>query len=385
LLVFVTACASIVVKNPRKLLSIPISVFAGVALIALAVSKELSRTGTIVVAGSVPYGQMLYWLMLWTTVVLFCSSAADALILLKGLAIGSVMTAASVFLGLVVGAGNFYSGDAVSASAGWFETAKMITGVLTTGGVVLLYLGQKRQGWLYPVLACFNFVACVLTYARAGTVAMLAALIWLFVWLCVWGYGSRRSGIRFASLCLVVVILAAAAVSPTQLLSRWNDVEDGGEAGSGRATFWKIAVDNFAQEDVLDQIAGRGYFSMSTMLYEKYGDDIKHTHNDALDMLLVSGVAGGVWLLTLLFDFTSRVLRCPVASQSRAAATAVLLIYLCHGQLTGQIWGTDSMTYYTIALSSFFVLRNAPLCGERTEIEASSIGFMDLRHPYHTA
>ncbi|MDE1175007.1 MAG: O-antigen ligase family protein [Edaphobacter sp.] len=381
LLVFMGICTWTIVRNPRKLLSAPLPVLAGVALIALAISKEISQTGSISLSGIVPYGQFLYWLLLWMSAVFLCSSKEDALAILKGLAIGSVMTAASVFLGLALGTGNFYSGDAVKASAGWFETAKMITGVLTTGGVILLYLGQQRQGWMYPILACLNFSACILTYARAGTVAMVVALVWLFVWLCLWGHESRRSGIKFVVLCTAIGIVAMAMMSPAQVLSRWNDMEDGGGAGSGRATFWKIAIDDFYQADVLDQVAGRGYASMSTMLFQKYGDDIKHTHNDGLDMLLVGGLTGCFWLFLFVLDLSAKILRRPISSKTTAAAIAILLIYLCHGQLTGQIWGTDAMSYYTLALASLCMIDDLPVLKQATEL-AHSVDLTNIRHPY---
>jgi len=379
LLLFVIGCGMAIFKDPRRLGVIPVAVPAGIVLLAGVVSKEICSTGIASLGAIVPYGQMLYWLMLWATVSVFCSKPADALVILKGLAIGSIMTAVSVLLGLVVGTGNFYADDAVRASAGWFETAKMITGVLTTGGIVLLFLGQDEQRWIFPVLAWVDFLACIATYARAGTAALFAALIWLFIWVCLWGKSLRRSAIRFGTVCALICIVGAASISPAQLFSRWNDVGSDEGGGSGRATFWKIALDEFAQDKGIDQIAGRGYSAMSAMLYDKYGDDIKHTHNDGLDMLLVGGVIGGAWLLLFLTDLITRILHCPVASPSRAAMTAIFLIYIFHSQLTGQIWGTDAMTYYTMSLSSIFALRSSTV-SHRRDREYSSLRLGSLQH-----
>lgn len=369
ILIFLVLCAKVLIMNPDGLKRIPLAIPTGMLLIGVVISKEFCETGTIMLAGIVPYGQMLYWLLLWAVAVLLCQKPADARVILKGIAIGAVMTAVSVFLGLLYGTGNFYSTDAVRASAGWFETAKMITGVLTTGGVVLLFLGQRSRSWIFPVLAWLTFTACIVTYARAGTVALFAALMWLLLWASIWGKRISAPAKRFAVIGLLLCIAGGLSVSPSQLFARWNDVEDGASAGSGRATFWKIAVDAFAEENVIDQVAGRGYFSMSTMLYERYGDDIKHTHNDVLDMVLVGGAAGCVWLLIFIADLISMVLHCPISSPARGAAMAILLIYLCHSQLTGQIWGTDSMTYYTMALSSITVLRDTARRKEKPGLE----------------
>jgi hypothetical protein len=359
ILIFFCLCARVLMANPTRLKQVPLAVPTGMLLIGAAISKELCETGTVVVVGIVPYGQMLYWLLMWAVVVLLCSKPPDARVILKGIAAGAVMTAASVFLGLAVGTGNFYRTDAVQASAGWFETAKMITGVLTTGGVVLLFLGWRSRSWHFPVFAWLVFSACIVTYARAGTVALIVSLMWLFVWVSIWGRQDSGLAKRFAILGALLCIVGTASISPTQLFARWNDVEGGATAGSGRATFWKIAVDAFAEDHLFDQVAGQGYSSMSAMLYDRYGDDIKHTHNDALDMMLVGGIAGCMWLLLFIADLVSMVLRCPMSSPARAAAVAILLIYLCHSQLTGQIWGTDSMTYYTLSLSSIAVLQSA--------------------------
>jgi hypothetical protein len=383
MLVFLAVCMVVILKKPHMLYSLPISGIGGFLLIAMAVSKELASTGTLVFSGLVPYGQFLYWILLWCTVSLLCTTREDAILILRGIATGSMMTAASVFLGLIVGTGNFYTGDSVHASAGWFETAKMITGVLVTGGIVILFLGRIKQSVKYVLLACLTFSACVLTYARAGTVALAASLAWLFLWICIWGHQHRRYGVYFASVCAALLLGVLLASSPSQVLARWSDMEDGGAAGSGRATFWKIAFDEFLEDKPIDQLAGRGYASMSTMLYEKYGDDIKHTHNDGLDMLLVGGAAGLLWLILLAVDFLRIALTCPISSGARAAAIAIFLVYICHSQLTGQIWGTDAMTYYVLSLSALFVLGKRKV--ELNAPNRTSIANRHLQQPYQPA
>jgi hypothetical protein len=101
---------------------------------------------------------------------------------------------------------------------------------------------------------------------------------------------------------------------------------------------------------------GNGYNAMSESLFNGYGDDVKHTHNDTLDMLLVAGLLGASWLLTMLIYWARQIVRISFWSLEGAAAGAILLNYLCHSQLTGQLWGTDAMSYYIIALSAFSVL-----------------------------
>jgi hypothetical protein len=90
---------------------------------------------------------------------------------------------------------------------------------------------------------------------------------------------------------------------------------------------------------------------MSEMLLRNYGDDIKHTHNDMLDALLVSGLVGALWLTGLIASFAHRVLLSNISTVEGAAGIAIVLTYICHSLLTGQIWGTDAMTYYTLSLT----------------------------------
>ena len=93
---------------------------------------------------------------------------------------------------------------------------------------------------------------------------------------------------------------------------------------------------------------------MADMLLTEYGMDIRHTHNDLLDMLTVAGVFGAAWLLLLIGTLLRQVIRSSIMSSEGAAGMAILLTYVLHGQLTGQLWGTDAMAYYTVALACLY-------------------------------
>jgi hypothetical protein len=346
-------------RNPSHAVRIPLPAIGAAIILGMAVSKELLGTGALSMESLGAYGQMAYWVMLWTTVSILCWNRAQAELLLKGLAAGACLTAVSVVIGLVAGAGNYYKDDSVQASAGWFDTAKMITGVLVVGGVITLYLGRNSRSWIPTLAAGLCFVACILTYARAGSVALIVVIAWLVFWrffICCRGEGRWLN--RFLILVLAGCILAPLAVNMHALLARWSDVGNSDKAGSGRATFWKVAVTAYVAEDVPQQTFGIGYKQMSEMLFRDYGDDIKHTHNDMLDLLLVGGFVGAIWLISLVGAFAWRALLPSPRSAAGAAAVAVVLGYLCHSQLTGQIWGTDAMTYYTVGLTCLSRMAN---------------------------
>jgi O-antigen ligase len=355
--IFIAISLWSVLRDRSGVARIPWPAAAALLLIGVFITKELVATGTMAMASIGAYGQMAYWVMFWITVSLLCQEPEQAEIILRGLAVGATPTALSVMLGFVFGGLNYYEDDAVNSSAGWFDTAKMITGVLVTGGLVLLYLGRKKSGWLYSLLASFCFLACVLTYARAGWVALAAVILWLPVWAVLFSRRNEWRWVkRFLVLALAAGLLVPAVVNTDKLFARWNDVQDEDKAGSGRATFWKVAVNGYIDGTPAQQALGYGYSAMSDMLFLNYGADIKHTHNDMLDMMLVGGVPGACWLLFLIGTLGWRICRTSIRSVEGGAGVAILLAYLFHGQFTGQLWGTDAMSYYMLSLASLYTI-----------------------------
>jgi O-Antigen ligase len=363
-IVFAVLIVRALLRDWSNVTRIPMPAIGSIAILGMAASKELIVTGGLSMNSLSAYGQMLYWVLLWTTVSVLCRRPDQRDIILRGLVWGACLTAISVVLGLFFGAINYYKGDSVISSAGWFDTAKMITGPLVVGGILILYLTRDRRSWLACCGAGFCFVACVLTYARAGSVALVSVLLWFVVWRALVardkaGRWLNRFLIGLAGACLLV----PATVDMSKLLARWSD-----KGGSGRSTFWTVAVDAYVTETTPAQALGIGYNSMSEMLLRNYGDDIKHTHNDMLDALLVGGFVGVLWLIGLIASFARRVLLSHLSSIEGAAGVAIVLTYICHGLLTGQIWGTDAMTYYTLSLTCLIRNTDDPNANEQTKV-----------------
>jgi O-antigen ligase len=365
--IFLAVSVWSLVKDRAAVARIPLPAVCALLLIGVFITKELVMTGTLAMASLGAYGQMTYWVSFWITVSILCHEPAQSEIILRGLAVGALATAVSVMLGFLFGGVNYYQDDSVASSAGWFNTAKNITGVLVTGGVVLLYLGRRRARWLYPLLASFCFLACVLTYARAGSISLAAVLLWLVLWTVLFArQGKQRWIARFLILTVISGALLPAVVGPGTLFARWNDFQDADKAGSGRATFWKVALNGYWDGTADQQALGYGYSAMSDMLFLNYGADIKHTHNDMLDMMLVGGIPGACWLLFLLSTLLGRVGRTALSSVEGAAGFAIFLTFLLHGQFTGQLWGTDAMTYYMLSLTSLYVIGRSRVSPQET-------------------
>ncbi|HEY4086004.1 MAG TPA: O-antigen ligase family protein [Bryobacteraceae bacterium] len=329
--------------------------FAGLAFLGIAISRELLVSGSVSMPSVGSYGQLAYWLVLGMVAASICETRRHAITILYGVAAGALASAASIELGSLVGGLNPYASDNVSASVGWFNTAKTITGVLLTGSVVLLYLGRKSRSWWPTLLACFCIAASVMTFARAGVVALIAAMIWFACWFLRF-HGSRRK--TWLSRMLLVALVAACCapifVHSASWQSRWEDIDDSSQAGSGRATFWRIALNAYASGQTAEQAFGFGYEGMAERLFQDYGDDIKHTHNDLLDSMMVGGLVGVLWFGLWISWLAAKTLSLPLSSPEGAAAVAVLLIYLCHSQFTGQLFGTDSMASYVVTLACLY-------------------------------
>jgi len=358
LLCFSGLILATILQHPERLRRVPLPAVGALLMLVLLLSKQWVTGGHIEAESIGAYGQMAYWLILWITASVVCVAPSQAMLLLYGLASGAVLTALSVCVGLASGGLNYYEDDLVHASSGWFNTAKMITGILVCGATVVLYLSSgRRRPWAYGLLAVFCMVSTILTYARAGTVA----LVLVVAWLCLWtvranGFHQWRSLKWFLGLFLAAAIAAPLLIGPQNLFSRWGDVSEGEHAGSGRAAIWSIAADAYTTAPLPTQMLGRGYSAMSELLFREYGDDVKHTHNDALDMLLVGGVVGMGWLVSFIVAWSLRISSFSPWSLEGAAAVAIFVDYLCHAQFTGQLWGTDAMTYYVLALTSLTVI-----------------------------
>ena len=348
----------------------------GLGVIAVALTKELLLTGSVAMPSLGAYGQLGYWLVIGMTVAGLCRSRTDAKVFLLGLACGAIATSLSIVIGHFAGGLNPYEDDGVDASAGWFHTAKTITGVLLTGFIVLLYLGRQSKKWIATLLATLCAVACVMTYARAGLVAMGLVIAFFVCWKVFFGRGVAG---QWLSKMLLIILLGSLCtpilIRSDSWVSRWQDIQDPDKAGSGRATFWRVAIDAYANAAPSEHILGFGYAGMAETLLHDYGEDIKHTHNDFLDSMLVGGFLGMGWLLSWFLYLIGKSLSLSISTCEGAVALAIVMVYLCHAQFTGQLFGTDSMSYYVTALAALFHLDSLR---KKNEVENRSRLFSGL-------
>ena len=185
-------------------------------------------SGGLEISNIIAYVQIAYWLTIWYVAVCAITDKRSALIVAKGLVIGALITAASVYYGYLTGAAleAIYGNEGVEASAGWFVSGKGIAGSLVAGALLAAYLGYRRYPWRSVLLALFCMGASFLTYARAGMVGMFAALVRLAAWSMRSRFNVRASwASRLVLAALCGAIIFAAIVGTAGLEARWADLE----------------------------------------------------------------------------------------------------------------------------------------------------------------
>jgi O-antigen ligase len=170
--------------------------------------------------------------------------------------------------------------------------------------LVSLLLGKVRRERLFVVglFAVLQIGALFLSASRGGILSFGAELVVLAVWM-AW----RRAGgkqLLAAGAVLVVVVLLVSWLGVGQILQRFSGMQSLEMTSSKRYTMawdtWHIFLDH--------PVIGTGLGTLQTVFppYESLYDGkiVNHSHNDYLEALAETGVAGGLccaWFLVLLF------------------------------------------------------------------------------------
>ena len=200
--------------------------------------------------------------------------------------------------------------------------------------LVSLLLGKVRRERLFIVglFAVLQIGALFLSASRGGIVSFGAELAVLAVWL-TW----RRAGgkqLLAAAAILIVVVLLVSWLGVGQILQRFSNMQSLEMTSSKRYSMawdtWHIFLDH--------PVMGTGLGTLQTVFppYESLYDGkiVNHSHNDYLEALAETGVAGALccgWFLVLLaIDGARRALS---ASRSFAATLQFSALLGCVGFL----------------------------------------------------
>lgn len=135
------------------------------------------------------------------------------------------------------------------------------------------------------------FFLVALTVFSGQRAAALGAAVTLIFSLQYIKVGFKRKDYYFFGALFAAVLIPVLVMSIENIMIRNELDADRGSVGSGRSVFWMIIIDSYFDGDVLQQLFGRGYFSVNALLKLKYGLPI-NAHNGFLDHLYTFGIFG---------------------------------------------------------------------------------------------
>jgi O-antigen ligase len=199
--------------------------------------------------------------------------------------------------------------------AGLIELLLPFALVLSFGGTVR---GPKR--FLLGFAAMMMAASVFLCQSRGGMFAILVEMVFIaMIWMR--RYSPSKSAAVFVGFCLITGLFLAW-IAPHQVASRITDLHDPAR--------WPIHRDSlrmFAAHPFLG--CGFGSFAAAFPHYRVFYDlfFVNHAHDDYLELLLETGLAGfgtGVWFIVLLYREGLRKLRPGILSSAALMSTAAL-------------------------------------------------------------
>jgi O-antigen ligase len=176
--------------------------------------------------------------------------------------------------------------------------------ILIPVALVPLVLGKVRRERLFLValFALVPIVALLLSASRGGIVSFVVEMLILFSLLMVRRLQSKY--MLVGGVLVLCAILAVSWIGVQEILQRFSDYQaldvTMGKRASMRQDTWKIFLDHPALG------TGLGTLEMVFPPYESLYDAriVNHSHNDYVEALAETGVAGGIcclWFLGILF------------------------------------------------------------------------------------
>jgi len=311
----------------------------------------------------IAFSQMLYWLIVWLIYAIECATAEGRRLVLRGVFAAGVYMAVSVILLFVVGGGAYSRYEGMNASFGGFSTAKSLGGILCVAALLSLRL---RSLLLQTSLLCLSLGGLMLTYQRAGQLAILAAILWLIGMPVLSRMKQSLLSTRSIAVFACALVAVAGFVDTGALTRRWRnaDVSLGGKAGSGRVGLWTDAFHAFESMKWPGKMLGVGYSGMrDAMFHEGMGGNRKHTHSDVLDILLAFGFLGMLGWVAVHYAMIQTVRASPRTSTEYAVGGGIYVVFLVESLLTGQVFGTATMIVYLGAITGLSGADSEPFTG----------------------
>jgi hypothetical protein len=334
--------------------------------------RSIANAGAFNFSAIVMPLQVVYWCTMWILTTQICTTHRISWKVLNAYAFASLITAMSVFWGYMSGLNTAVYG--IRASSGLFSSGKGIAGMLAAAAFIFAYLSMKVGRKTYLLFAALCTAAAYLTYARAGLVAMGIAAVWASAWAVI-RTGPSKWIRRFVVLLAVSIVGVILVVGVKDMEHRWQDLNEGDKAGSGRILLWTLAWNFFTNGSPSQQLFGIGIDGMLNMTYASKAHIAIHTHSDLFDLITIGGFAGILTLLTIPASIVAlgRLLHSGIAEYG--LFWCIAWIMAGQGLLTGQFFLPEAMTIYLVTMTA------AAVHGATLFAPDAQRGFLRPRHP----
>jgi len=259
------------------------------------------------ILSSYPYENLVFAVRLVFLALVFASAfhcaerrlCSDRWLTMSGWAVLITMAISQVF-GLI-------GGRAVSTYESAYATAGVIDQAAVTSAHILSALpvflrffpnrGQAVSGVILLLVVLF------FTMRRTDIIAAAVCIVLILLY----NFKPWRS-MHFGKFMCTLVLLAALAFAGLRsapgadLVARFKDLDPSEGTGSGRYSFWGIALEHMLERPFCANILGEGMGSIRDVMSRRFGNAIG-CHNDWLDIAYAFGIIGlaglGWWYLTL--------------------------------------------------------------------------------------
>lgn len=233
-------------------------------------------------------------------------------------------------------------------------TQKNSLGIICAFSIFVLfwniYISEKSgKSWMDKIQLFTDALVCVLAIGllvgpgRAYSATSIVALTIGVFTLILLKYSPlfKRNLIKNLRIYLMIFIAGCLALFQS-IMTMVSQIVGRSDTFTGRTDIWEAVLD-IANKHPFIGVGYGSFWGLRDEIFDKFG--IKQAHNGYLDVYLVSGAIGLVFLFLALFEFTRKVQRENLFSQqwcffSLSFAIMILLFNICETAFvnTGYLW-----------------------------------------------
>ncbi|MBN1972130.1 MAG: O-antigen ligase family protein [Sedimentisphaerales bacterium] len=259
-----------------------------------------------------------------------------------------IFMAVSQVIGLI-------SGNLIRGYGSDYASAGLIDQPSVTATLIVSTLPVFLQSFPYKRMSLAGIIICLVslffTMRRTVLIAAIAAIFLVLMY----DFFPFRRRIRKSTVIIAILTLCALGIislrtqAGADLLARMSDLNPLYGTGSGRYTFWFIALKHILNRNIISMIMGDGLGRIRDVMYNDFGMYIG-SHNDLLDFTYAFGIFGLftlIWWYYELIRFTNylRINKATAFQGSLSVITIFIIISMGQG---GESYNPDLALIFMI-------------------------------------